>query len=612
MMSNTHSYSAQRVPGSVSVTASLVTVALATLITPQIILRAFEVGRATAELYVAFAVGMVLFVLTLLAVNGVTQLTPRRTTHQLAARYVGSWAGILVGAAKILIHGLLVLLGVELVVTVVGVTFNLTAWSRFLAVALVLVLAIPTLAARAGHGLRWPRVLGFFGIVALTFVLAWGLVQEFLGAIDFTAVIQARSDAFKSDMTQGSNFPLIESMLGASFPAMMLFVISERVMAAPQRRRVKLKRMLIVLIPMVILIANTMYFVVKLELPGRRLGLPALSIAYAFFGEWGRIVAAVLFSCTGIAAAVAAYRQLPRVLRELAIDGLLPKRLAAQDSVIPRHLIVLIIALLAAVISLFLDSTRSLAMITILVAVFIGMFLALAMVARSRSILNDSIDAQERKLAIQAKWAYRGYGLCLIAVTALIVLVQPLWFVTAVVSLAVPVVFLLVHREGSGKIQEVLTAEIGEQGRVIPTRVHSFVLVEYIDLPTLQALDWARANRAASLEALCVDVDPVRTRQLRKEWRKREIPVALTIVGTPSGAARGPIIEYIRAFRATHPNDVVMVYYPRVISTGTWERFFVRHTTPSIISELQLEPGVMVTQVPYRIETAEVASASEN
>ncbi|MCI6573735.1 MAG: hypothetical protein PT944_01425 [Actinomycetaceae bacterium] len=604
MLKKTRQYSTSRVHTSVSVTASLTTIALATLITPQIILRAFVVGRANSVLFLTLAVGVVAFALTCLAVNGVTVLTPRRSTHQLATRYIGAWAGVLVGAAKILLHGLIVLLGVELVVTALNTIVRLGSWANPLAMTLVLALTIPTIAAGVGQALRWPRILAFIGILGLSLVLAWGLIQEFRGAVNFSDVLLAREDALKADPVSGRYFPYLESALGGCFPAAVIYAVSERVMALPSRRRVPTKRMLTVLIPMLVLIAVTLYFVVELQLPGRRLGLPALSITYALLGTAGRTVMAILFVLTGIAVAVASYRQLPRVLRELAIDGLLPRRLAAQDAVTPRRLIVVIVAALAAVISWFLDSTRSLAMIFIVITFFLGLTMCGAMVERSRSILNDSIDALERSVAKKALWAYRGYGLCLLAGLVCVVVIQPWWFGAAVLSLAVPVIFLVAHRKGLGKINEVLADDAGAIGRVIPTRVYSFVLIDHLDLPTLKALDWARANRGSPLQALCVDVDPERTRALRKEWIARKMPVALTVVGQPAGAVRGPVIEFIRAFRRMHPRDVVMVYMPKVISTGSWERFFVRHTTPSIISQLELEPGVMVTEVPYRIESA--------
>lgn len=605
MYKKARQYSATRVPGSVSVTASLVTIALGALITPQIILRAFPAVHNLNALILALLTGITVFVLVCVAVNKVTCLTPRRTTHQLATRFVGAWAGILVGAAKILMHGLLVLIGVELVVTAINAVVELGSWNKPLTVALVMVFTIPALFASTGSGLRWPRALAFVGVLALALVLVWGLVEEFRGAIDFKTIWHAQSEALKSDAVRGGNSPHLEAVLGACFPAAIALVVSERTMAVPQRRRVPIKRMLQVLVPMLLLIIVTMYFVFQLHLPAQRNSLPALSIAAAFFGETGHAILAVLFALTGLSVSVATYRQLPRLLRELAIDGLLSQRLAAEDAVVPRRMMVLLIAAVLAVISWILNSTRSFAMVFLIICFLVALILAISMIARSTSILHDSLDAQERRLARHTRWLYRIFGIIMIALLVLLVIVEPRWFIAALLSLAVPVIYLVIYRKGIGKLHQVLADDEAFAGRVIPTRVHSFVLVDSLDQPTLRALDWARASRGSSLQAICVDLDPARTRQLRRDWAVRELPVALTVVGTPSGAARGPVIEFVRAFRSTHPNDLVMVYYPKVISTGSWERFFIRHTTPSIISQLEMEPGVMVTQVPYRIDSAD-------
>ena len=65
------------------------------------------------------------------------------------------------------------------------------------------------------------------------------------------------------------------------------------------------------------------------------------------------------------------------------------------------------------------------------------------------------------------------------------------------------------------------------------------------------------------------------------------------------------MVEYVRSLRALHPGDIVMVFIPRVLSTGVWQRFFVRHSEPRIISALRLEQGVAISEVPYQLEADE-------
>lgn len=118
-------------------------------------------------------------------------------------------------------------------------------------------------------------------------------------------------------------------------------------MVSPENRRVGTRRLLRFFVPGFFLIALTLYFAVVLYLPGRRLSVPAIPIATAIFGYSGTVVMAVLLAFVGLAGAYTSYRQLPRLIRDLAIDTLLPRRLAASDAVRPRKTIVLIIALLA-------------------------------------------------------------------------------------------------------------------------------------------------------------------------------------------------------------------------------------------------------------------------
>ena len=169
-----------------------------------------------------------------------------------------------------------------------------------------------------------------------------------------------------------------------------------------------------------------------------------------------------------------------------------------------------------------------------------------------------------------------------------------------------PSVVLLAQRRGRGKIGKTLAASDLTEGRTLPTRVHAIVLVERLDRPTLQAITYARATRPSTLAGLVVDVDPATTEALSRDWTEAEMPVELRILGTPRGAARRPVIEHVRSLRAGSPRDIVIIYAPRVVSSSAaWQRFFVRHWTPALLSELKLEPGVIVAEVPYQLEDVE-------
>ncbi|WP_434700195.1 hypothetical protein [Trueperella pyogenes] len=98
-----------------------------------------------------------------------------------------------------------------------------------------------------------------------------------------------------------------------------------------------------------------------------------------------------------------------------------------------------------------------------------------------------------------------------------------------------------------------------------------------------------------------MDIDPQQTRRIRDAWETSLVPVDLTILGEPKGAWRGPVVEYIRARLGESPHDIVNVFIPRLLYSSAWERFFLRHSTPRVISDLRFEPRVMITEVPYRL-----------
>lgn len=591
-------------PLAIARTASITLIGLVVLSTPMLILRSASLAITGSEISLAFSLGLGGFGITLYVLNLLARAVPRRSFHQIAHTYIGGWAGVLLAAAKILAFAILIMLGVDLLTIGVVAIVGQNEWSVWLPPVVIALLAIPSLFARLQAPITWTRWLTFIGIGGLVIVLAAGLSREAFGHIDYSVINEARKEAFESAPLISRYFPRIDSALGALFPASLVVLMSERVMVAPDDRRVGARTQLRVFVPAFFLIALTLYFAVVLFLPGRRLSVPAIPIATALFGYPGTVVMAVMLGFVGLATAYASYRQLPRLIRDLAVDTLLPRRLAARDAIRPRKMIVLVIALLATTATAFLDSTRSLGSVCVFITCVMMLVTSVAMVYRSRSILNDSTNAEERSQAYILQWVFLLYGFFDIAVLALISWVHPEWSIASVVLLIVPGAFLWGYRRGQTKVSDALEANDDISARRLPTRVHGLVLIEGCDQPALKAVAWARAMRLSSLSAVLLDMDPAVTRRVRTQWSAARIPVSLTILGTPRGAVRGPFIEHVRALRKFHPDDVIEVFVPRVISTGWWDRFYVRHSTPKILSELKLEPGVMVTEVPYRIDVS--------
>ena len=139
---------------------------------------------------------------------------------------------------------------------------------------------------------------------------------------------------------------------------------------------------------------------------------------------------------------------------------------------------------------------------------------------------------------------------------------------------------------------------------VLPSRNHAIVLVSKMHLPTLRALAYAQATRPDTLTALTVNVDEGDTRRIQAEWERRELSVPLTVIDSPYREITRPIIEFVKSQRRDAPRDVVTVFIPEYVVGKWWEHLLHNQSALRIKGRLLFEPGVMVTSVPWQLESS--------
>lgn len=585
---------------SITRSTSVSIIALGMVLVPQVVLRSASYSEKVTAIFIALVSAFLTLVGSLFIAGLLHRHVPQKASHQLAEWYVGHWAGLLLSAARILAYALILILGVGLAVNSAEALLDIS-WDWALESVLILLVAVPALAGRMRRIERWGVFFAAGAVLGMVVLLGYGLILEATGSIDFENIRLAQENSFTSDRVVGQLNYYVESVLAGAMVGAISSLISERILKDSAERRVSRRRLGAFMLAAFLIIAIVFYFIVALHMPGHREALPTLTMSYSFFGPVGQVVYVVLFALLGLAVAITAYAQLPPLLRELALDGLLPRKLAAADAVAPRRAIVALIAALAATVTLALDSARSIAAVFVFIVYIIIAFVSAAMVSRSRTILTDSTVGEERRVARGLAWVFAFYGLAALGVAGLVVYAQPMWALAGVVALSVPVLFLVAYSRGQSKVREQLKLGDVSEGRHLPTRVHGVVIIDRVDAATISAVTWARAMRLSSLTAVCVDIDPRQTRRIREAWEASLVPVDLTILGEPKGAWRGPVVDYIRSQLAQSPHDIVNVIIPRVIYSSAWERFFLRHSTPRVISDLRFEPRVMITEAPYRL-----------
>jgi hypothetical protein len=154
---------------------------------------------------------------------------------------------------------------------------------------------------------------------------------------------------------------------------------------------------------------------------------------------------------------------------------------------------------------------------------------------------------------------------------------------------------------------ELAAADEPGEDTVLPSRVHSIVLVSKVHKPTLRALSYAKLIRSDTLEALSINVDPADTKALQEDWQRRGIDVPLKVLDSPYREITRPIVEYVKSLRRASPRDVVSIFIPEYVVGHWYEHLLHNQSALRLKGRLLFTPGVMVTSVPWQLESSERA-----
>ena len=106
------------------------------------------------------------------------------------------------------------------------------------------------------------------------------------------------------------------------------------------------------------------------------------------------------------------------------------------------------------------------------------------------------------------------------------------------------------------------------------------------------------------LEAVTVNVDDGDTKRLMRDWEKRKLPVPLKVVESPYREITKPVLDYVKRIRTDNPRDVVTVFIPEYVVGHWWEQILHNQSALRLKGRLLFQPGVMVTSVPWQLESS--------
>lgn len=352
------------------------------------------------------------------------------------------------------------------------------------------------------------------------------------------------------------------------------------------------------------------------EMDADLLGLPEgqtqqmaiVQIAEAVFGSVAGLVIAVAIATALIliVAANTAFNGFPILGSLLSRDGYLPKQLRTRGDRLAFSNGIVLLAAGAALLTVAFQADLTSLIQLYIVGVFVSFSLTqLGMIRHWTTRLRADRMGDVRRRAVRGR-LINAVGFLATTLVLVVVLVTKFtrgaWIVIAVLPILV-LIMLAIQRHYDRVRHELAVGD--EETMVLPSRVHSVVLVSRLHRPTLRALAYARATRPDVLEAITVSVDPEDARELLRDWDRREIPVTLRILDSPYRGITRPVIGYVRRLRRESPRDLVTVFVPEYVVGHWWERLLHNQSALRLKARLLLTPGVMIVSVPWQLASSD-------
>jgi amino acid transporter len=308
-----------------------------------------------------------------------------------------------------------------------------------------------------------------------------------------------------------------------------------------------------------------------------------------------------------VLAANTAFNGFPVLGSILAQDRYLPRQLHTRGDRLAFSNGILFLAGFAIllVVGFQAEVTRLIPLYT--VGVFVSFTLSQTGMLRhwNRLLATETDPAARRRM--RHSQGINGFGLTMTGVVLALVLVtkftEGAWIAIAAMGGAYALM-LAIHRHYSTVATEL---RLDDEKPMLPSRNHAIVLVSGLNKATMRALGYARATRPDVLEAVTVNVDDKDTRALTKAWEDRGLPVPLKVVESPYREITRPVLEYVKRIRTNNPRDVVTVFIPEYVVGRWWEQLLHNQSALRLKGRLLFQPGVMVTSVPWQLESSERA-----
>lgn len=317
---------------------------------------------------------------------------------------------------------------------------------------------------------------------------------------------------------------------------------------------------------------------------GRRVlgeGLPYFVLQYATF--------ALL-----VLAANTAFNDFPRLSSILAQDRFLPNQMAARGDRLAFSNGIVILALTSALLLWAFHGETNALIPLYAVGVFVCFTLS----------QSGMVWFWRRTRARGWRWraALNGFGAVATGVVAVIQVVTKFSGGAWIVVLVIPVLIVMLRGIHRHYLRYWDDTRFDGHSPILPLRHAVVVPVNRISKATAAALVYA-STISDDVVAIAVDVDAMAMAELRTRWEEWDIGIPLVILNSPYRSVLRPLVEYVEGRRRDSLGDLVTIVVPEVVPRRWWEHLLHNKTALYIRGAFLFRPNVVVTSVPYHLES---------
>ena len=89
------------------------------------------------------------------------------------------------------------------------------------------------------------------------------------------------------------------------------------------------------------------------------------------------------------------------------------------------------------------------------------------------------------------------------------------------------------------------------------------------------------------------------------KWEDSDISVPLKVIASPYREITRPVLEYVKRISKESPRTVVTVFIPEYVVGHWWEQVLHNQSALRLKGRLLFMPNVMVTSVPWQLNSSE-------